>query len=229
MSLEKLWELEKEIKKLEDSEEYKTLAYKNRAWTLPQPTEQEKGEWHLLNKKLDELKANRQDHVKIISSINSNSSAKKAEKFRKKHATAIKDERLLLADVASKLWEKFRFDCEHENMPTFEDLRRASGFKQAGDVRDYFRRKAKGEVKEDEIKESFRKDVWIWLIGLDQRVNELLHDTLIENEDGSLRLVLEHDVYKNSAEVAKGLVHRLYGPEKKVDIIAASSDSSTSP
>jgi hypothetical protein len=63
------------------------------------------------------------------------------------------------------------------------------------DVRDYFRRKAKGEVQKDDIKDSLTKEAWIWLIGLNQRVNGLLHDTLITNEDGSLRLVLEHDVY----------------------------------
>ena len=64
------------------------------------------------------------------------------------------------------------------------------------------------------------------LISLNQRVNPLLHSKLNMNRDGSLRLVLEHDVYEDKARVAENIVQKLYGPEKKVDI---SSDSSTSP
>ena len=51
-----LVQLDQEIKALENSEEYKTLASKNRAWAVPNPTEREKGEWLLLKEKLDELK-----------------------------------------------------------------------------------------------------------------------------------------------------------------------------
>ena len=96
-------------------------------------------------------------------------------------------------------------------------------------MRNYFHMKAKGAVKEDDIKESLTAQEWIWLIGLDQRVNTLLHDKLITNQDGSLRLVLEHEVYQDGAGMAENLVRKLYGPEKKVDIKDASSDSSTSP
>ena len=46
-----LVQLEQEIKALENSEEYKTLAYKNRAWVVLKPTEQEKGEWQLAKEK----------------------------------------------------------------------------------------------------------------------------------------------------------------------------------
>jgi hypothetical protein len=69
-------------------------------------------------------------------------------------------------------------------------------------VRDYFRKKAEGEVKEDEIKESFPEEEWIWLVGLNQHVNPLLHDKLIANQDGSLRLVLEHELYEDGAGMA---------------------------
>ena len=64
---------------------------------------------------------------------------------------------------------------------------------------------------------------------MNQRVNQLLHDTLITNQDGSLRLVLEHDVYQDGVDMAEELVRTLYGSSKKVDIKNASSDSSTSP
>ena len=96
-------------------------------------------------------------------------------------------------------------------------------------MRNYFRKKAEGAVKEDDIKESLTEKEWIWLIGLNQRVNPLLHDNLITNQDGSLRLVLEHEVYEDGAGLAENLVLKLYGSSKKVDIKDASSDSSTSP
>jgi exonuclease VII small subunit len=47
----------------------------------------------------------------------------------------------------------------------------------------------------------------------------LLHDKLINNHDGSLRLVLEPEIYKNGVELAKSLVLKLYGSENKVDVI----------
>jgi hypothetical protein len=149
---------------------------------------------------------------------------KKSEKTRKgyKKDTAIKDERLLLSDVAITMWERFQFDCAYEDGPSFGDLKRAAGFKNYGDVCDYFRKKAKGAIKEDDIKESFTREEWIWLIGLNQRVNSLLHDKLITNQDGNLRLVLEHEVYVDGAWLAENIVLKLYGPDKKVDIKDAS-------
>ena len=225
-----LIQLDQEIKALENSEEYKTLAYKNRAWAVPKPTEQEKGEWQLLEEKLADLKKKEDFYQNAILSTNAHS-VKKSDKTRKgyKRDTATKDERLLLSDVAIKMWERFQFAYAFEDGPSFGDLKRAAGFGNCKDVRDYFRRKAKGEVQEDDIKDLLTKEAWIWLIGLNQRVNGLLHDTLITNEDGSLRLVLEHDVYEGGRKVAEELVRTLYGSSKKVDIKDASSDSSTSP
>ena len=225
-----LVQVEQEIKSLENSEEYKTLANKNRAWAVPQPTEQEKGEWQLLKEKLAALKQKEDFYQKAILSTNAHS-VKKSDKTRKgyKKDTAIKDERLLLSDVAITMWERFGYTLEHNGKPTFGDFKRAAGFKNDGDVRDYFRKKAKAEVKEDDIKESFTKEAWIWLIGLNQRVNPLLHDKLITNQDGSLRLVLEHDIYEDGAGMAENVVRTLYGFSKKVEIKDASSDSSTSP
>ena len=220
-------QLEQEIKALENSETFKTLASKNRAWAVLKPTEQEKGEWQLLKEKLADLKKKEDFYQKAILSTNAHS-VKKSDKTRKgyKKDTGIKDERLLLSDVAITMWERFQFACAYEDGPSFGDLKRASGFSTYKDVRNYFRKKAKGE---DDIKESLTEKEWIWLIGLNQRVNPLLHDKLITNQDGSLRLVLEHEVYEDGAGMAENLVLKLYGPEKKVDIKDASSDSSTSP
>ena len=226
----KLDYLEQEIMQLENSEEYKTLAHKNRAWALPKPTEQEKGEWDLLKKKLDELKERRKEHVNIILSMNSHS-VKKSDKTRKgyKKDTAIKDERLLLSDVAITMWERFGFTLERDGKPTFGDFKRAAGFKDDDDVSGYFAKRTKEQVKKDDIKESLTEEEWILLIGLNQRVNPLLHSKLNTNRDGSVRLVLEHDVYEDKASVAENIVQKLYGPEKKIDIKDAASDSSNSP
>jgi len=225
-----LFQIDQEIKALENSEEFKTLASKNRAWAVPKPTEQEQGEWQLLKEKLDDLKKNKDFYQKAILSTNAHS-VKKSDKTRKgyKKDTAIKDERLLLSDVAITMWERFQFDCAYEEGPSFGDLKRASGFSTCKDVRNYFLKKAKGAVKEDDIKESLTEEEWIWLIGLNQRVNPLLHDKLSKNQDGSIRLVLEHEVYEIKAAMAENLVLKLYGSSKKVDIKDASSDSSNSP
>ena len=98
---DQLDQLDEEIKQLENSEKFKTLANKNRAWAFPKPLEQEKGEWDALRKTLDELKGKRHDYVKIVLSSNAHS-VKKSDNIRKgyKKDTAIKDERLLLSDVA---------------------------------------------------------------------------------------------------------------------------------
>jgi len=225
-----LVQVEQEIKALENSEEYKTLANKNRTWAVPKPTEQEKGEWQLLKEKLAALKKKEDFYQNAILSTNAHS-VKRSDKTRKgyKNDTAIKDERLLLSSIARKIWEKFHFDCEFDHSPTFGDLKRAAGFSYNKDVHDYFKKRANRQVQEDEIKESLTEEEWIWLMGLNQRVNQLLHDSLITNQDGSLRLVLEPEVYKDGVGLSKNLILKWYGPEKKVDIKDAASDSSASP
>ena len=220
-------QLAQEIMALENSEKFKTLEHKNRAWAVPKPTEQEKGEWQLLKEKLADLKKKEDFYRKADLSTNAHS-VKKSDKTRKgyKKDAAIKDERLLLSDVAITMWERFGFTLQRYGKPTFGDFQWAAGFKDDDDVRDYFRKKSKGEVQEDKIKESFTKEAWIWLIGLNQRINPLLHDKLTTNQDGSLRLVLEHDVYEDGIGMAQYVIRILYGSSKKVDI---KSDSSTSP
>ena len=51
----------------------------------------------------------------------------------------------------SEMWERFGYTLKQYGNPTFGDFKRAAEFKNDGDVRDYFRKKAKGEVKEDAI------------------------------------------------------------------------------
>ena len=225
-----LAQIEQEIKTLENSEEFKTLASKNRVWANPKPTEQEVGEWKLLKEKLAYLREKEDFHQKAILSTNAHS-VKKYDKTRKgyKADTAIKDERLLLSSISRKIWEKLPFNCEFDNSPTFGDLKRAAKFRYNRDVHDYFTKRANRQVQEEEIKESLTAEEWIWLIGLNQRVNLLLHDSLIANQDGILRLVLEPEVYKDGVDLSKNLILKWYGPEKKVDIKDAASDSSTSP
>ena len=93
----------------------------------------------------------------------------------------------------------------------------------------YFEKRASEQVKKDDIKESLTKEAWNWLILLNQRVNSLLHDKLITNQDGSVRLVLEHDVYEDGVGMAEYVIRTLYGSSMKVDIKDAASDSSNSP
>ena len=91
--LDQLDQLDQEIKALENSEEYKTLARKNRAWAVPKPTEQENGEWQLLKEKLSALKKKEDFYQNAILSTNAHS-VKKSDKTRKgyKKDTAVKDE-----------------------------------------------------------------------------------------------------------------------------------------
>ncbi|KAI3657505.1 hypothetical protein MP638_001198 [Amoeboaphelidium occidentale] len=206
---QKLDAVEQDIKALENSEEYKALAKKNRAWADPKLTEAEKGEWGLLKEKLDELKERRRDYVQIILSTNAHSKD-----------AAVKDERLLLSDVAIKMWERFNFALKYD-APTFGDFMEAAGFDGKG-------ARNQGKVEKDEIKESLSRAEWIALLDLSSHVNPLLHHPLVEKEDGSLRLVLEHEIYEQKAGLFGNLIHKLYGPDKKVDIKDASSDSSES-
>ncbi|KAI3630376.1 hypothetical protein MIR68_011811 [Amoeboaphelidium protococcarum] len=226
----KLDAVEQEIKALENSEEYKTLAKKNSVWFVHKATDEEKADWELLKEKLAKLEKDKEFYQKAILSSNAQA-VKKADPIRKRYKkdTAIKDERLLLSTAARKRWQQFNYTLERKGKPTFGDLKRAAGFRGDEDVREYFEKRALGEIEKDDIKECMREDEWIFLITLNYRVNGLLQDELIANEDGSIRLVLEHDVYQAAAEVAENIVVDLYEGEKKVDVKDASSDSSGSP
>jgi cell division protein ZapA (FtsZ GTPase activity inhibitor) len=107
-----LFQLEQEIKALENSAEYQILAFKNHVTAIPKPTEKEEYEWQTLKEeyewqtlkeKLDSLKRN-QEFYRTIQSMNAQS-LKQTDKTRKRYKkdTAIKDERLLLSDVAITL------------------------------------------------------------------------------------------------------------------------------
>lgn len=52
--------------------------------------------------------------------------------------------------------------------------------------------------------------------------------SMVKNDDGSLRRVLEHEVYEQGAGLFVNLIHKMYGPDQKVDIKEASSESSES-
>jgi hypothetical protein len=52
-----------------------------------------------------------------------------------------------------------------------------------------------------------------------------LHDTFWEHKYGSLRVVLENDVYRSGKELAENIIRKWSGPEKNVDIKDAASDS----
>jgi hypothetical protein len=108
-------------------------------------------------------------------------------------------------------------------------LKKAAGFNWYNDVHDYFRRSAIGQVKKDDVKESLTEEEWIWLIGLNERVNLRLHDSLIKNQDGSLRLVLEPEVYEDGVELAKNIILKWYGPDNKIDVRKGERYSSASP
>jgi hypothetical protein len=222
----KLDAVEQEIKALENSEEYKTLAKKNRAWAAPKPTEAEKGEWGLLKEKLAELKKKEEFYQNAILSTNAHS-VKKADSTRKKYKkdTAIKDGRLFLSTIAKRMWEQFGFPVEIEDSPTFGDVIKAAELRNSYQVRDYFRKREAGKVEADQIKDSNTEDEWIKMIEMDRRVNRLLHDEMVKNDDGSYRLVLESEEYKGDAELYEGLVKK-WCPGKKVEVKDASSDSS---
>ena len=224
-----LAQIDHEIKAIQNSEYYQDLAYKNRPWALPKPTEDEVKGWRLLKENLDKLQMSKDYIQKSILSANSRS-VRKLDKVRKgyKKDTAIKDERLLLSDIAKKAWKRFFYPLDRKGQPTFGDLKRAAGFYDNGDVCEYFLKRGRGELEADEMKEALTEDEWVWLIEMNQRVNGLLHGDLITNEDGSLRLVLEHDYYEEKAELAKNMIRKWYGPEKIVDTKDAASNSSAS-
>ncbi|KAI3652324.1 hypothetical protein MP228_003627 [Amoeboaphelidium protococcarum] len=222
---QKLKSVEQKIDTLQNSDGYKTLAKKNSVWFVKYATDDEKADWELLREKLARLKDRRRDYVQIILSQYAHA-VNKADNTRKKYKkdTAIRDERLLLSDVATKLWKRFRFAVVFENSPSFDDLMKATGFFINDQVHDYFRKREQNIVELDLIKESLSEKQWIKLIGLNSRVNHSLQDTLIEQADGSIRLVLEHEVYQDGAKLLEDVVKSLYGSEKEVDIQVACND-----
>jgi DNA repair exonuclease SbcCD ATPase subunit len=92
--------VEQEIKTLENREEYKTLAKKNRAWAVLKPTEEEKGEWGLLKEKLAKLEKHKEFYQKAILSTNSHS-LKKADSTHKKYK---KDTAIKMRDCCCQMW-----------------------------------------------------------------------------------------------------------------------------
>ncbi|KAI3656522.1 hypothetical protein MP638_001254 [Amoeboaphelidium occidentale] len=197
---QKLETVEKKIEELENSEEYKTLAKKNRAWAVLKPKEEEKGEWGILKEKLFELKKDKEFYQKAILSTNA-AAVKKTDTVRKgyKKETAIKRERQL----------------PKKGNASFGNLLEFVGFSHSGDVSDYIRKRNTEQIEPHPLKDKFTLKHWDYLITLNSRVNPELHMGLPRNNKNELEVVLESDVHDE--KVVKEVL-AIVAPEEKVDV-----------
>jgi hypothetical protein len=216
--------VEQEIKALENSEYYQTLKKKNRAWAVPKPTEEEKGEWQELKEELAELKKDKEFWQKAILSTNA-AAVKKTDTVRKgyKRETAVKRERQLLNTVAINLYNEVGFEIAYST-PTFGDVKKATGFHSAEDVNNYFIGKKAGKVAATRLNDTFDEKCWIYLVELNTRVNPQMHVGL-PDVGNALEVVLENDVFDKQT-VTKILA--IVEPGRNVDIKNAESDSDKS-
>jgi hypothetical protein len=97
---------------------------------------------------------------------------------------------------------------------------KTTGLKNNFQVREYFRKRAVGEVEPDLSKDSNAEGEWITMIEMYKRVHRLLLDEMVKNDDGSYRLVLKNKAYKSNARFYEGLVKR-WCPGKKVKVYDA--------
>jgi hypothetical protein len=225
---EKLEEVEQKISDLISSVEYKDLANNNRAWAQPKPTEQQKGEWNLLQEQLTQLKKKEEFWQNAILSSNA-SQAKKQDSVRKgyKKEAATKSERAMLSSIADHLYSKYVFETNYDD-PTFGDVMEATGFKSRKAILHYFYLKKKSkEIENDELKDYFTEQEWIYLIDLNYAVNRELHSYLKREQDGTTVVVLEEKFYDvklvTKIMVKTGVVE----DAEHLDVKMAESDSST--
>jgi hypothetical protein len=217
--------VEQEIKALENSEYYQTLKKKNRAWAIPKPTEEEKGEWQELKEELAELKKDKEFYQKAILSTNA-AAVKMTDTVRKgyKRETAVKRERQLLNHIAIAYQDEYRFRPSKGNA-SFGNLLEFVGFSHSGDVIDYIRKKNAKQIEPHPLKDKFTLKHWDYLITLNSRVNPELHNGLPRNNKNELEVVLESDVYDE--KIVKEVL-AIVAPEEKVDVKNAESDSDKS-
>lgn len=224
---QKLEEVEQKISDLINSAEYKDLANKNRAWAQPKPTEQQKGEWNLLQEELTQLKLDKSFWQNAILSSNA-SQFKKQDSVRKgyKKEAATKSERAMLSSIADHLYSKYVFETNYDD-PTFGDVMEATGFKSRKAITLYFSLKKSKEIENDELKDYFTEQEWIYLIDLNYAVNRELHSYLKREKDGTTVVVLEERFY-DAKLVTKIMVKTgVVEDAEHLDVKNAESDSST--
>jgi hypothetical protein len=232
--LQELNEVEEKIQALKDRDDYKDLAEKNRAWVMPKPNEQVKGEWELLKDELAKLEKDKEFWQQTI--LSSNASQRKGYKKE----TATKSERELITTVSDYLYSLYEYPKIHTN-PTFGDAVHFLSFQHAYLVCQYFLSPTTFRKKYpllsactprdgvDGLMENvYSEEQWVYLVDLNHRVNGLLHNGLKKQEDGRYVVILEDAVYDKP--MVQGIMiasKKIVSPDG-VEIKNAESDSGRS-
>ena len=218
--------IEQKIEKLINSEEYKDLANKNRAWAQPKPTEQQQGEWKLLQEQLTQLKKKEEFWQNAILTSNT-SHMKKQDSVRKgyKKEIAAKSQRALLTSIANHLYSMYDFKVQYDD-PTFGDVMYATEFKSRKAIRDYFLSKKKAkEIESSGLKDCYTEEEWTYLVDMNHAVNYELHSNLKETKDGTTVVVLQENFYKAKLVTKIMVKTGLVEDADHLDVKNAESDS----
>jgi hypothetical protein len=181
---ERLLLIEQEIDALINSEKYKQLEKKNRAWAVPKPTDQEQGEWGLLKEQLSDL----EEQQNFWQTVLLNAMEQDLIRKERKKERAIRSVRVLLTSFALRLYSMYRFETRYET-PTFGDVLHATQFKSLKAILDYFSGKKKRNPHWDALRNSFTQEQWIYFFELNYEVNGAFHTTLTQR-DGKTLIVL---------------------------------------
>ena len=231
---EKLEAVEKKIEALENSEEYKELANKNKAWVVPKPTDAEKGEWLILTVKLAELKKKEAFWEQAILTSNT-AQVRKTDTVRKgyKKETAAKTERQALTEVADYLYSLYHFPTKFNN-PSFGDAISALGFHNSSLIQTYFQKPTPNTVYTKRtgiqglMEDVYSPQEWDYLVQLNNHVNINLHSGLPKQADGKKVIILDSLFYKPSIMESVMMKSKVVVSKTELDIKDAKSDSSFS-
>ncbi|KAJ1498576.1 hypothetical protein HMI54_010304 [Coelomomyces lativittatus] len=221
---EQLIEVNKEIKALIHSEEYKELTRKNHGWAVLAPTNHEKGEWELLKEKLMKLEEDKKFWQKVMLNITA-SYVQKQDPIRKeyKKKSVPKSSRDFLITIAKHLYSIYRFPLRFDH-PSFGDVKEAAGFKNTKDVFNYFSArvnlKTSTDSNHDVIQNFFSQAQWIYFLDL----NAQLHGGLTMTNDITT-ILLPPSAFQ--PKLVQDVLEKIGFDPTHFDIKEGNSDSST--
>ena len=212
-------QVEQDIKALENSEKYKSLASKNRAWAIPKPTEQEEGEWQLLKEKLADLKRKEDCYQKAQVDPTQKPAISITRHQDYKHSKAVHSSRSYLTTIAVELEKLYVLEKAKPDEPaTF------------GDILWNSRRIPQPAPKLPNLPELgryFTKQEWTFLKDLNNTVNPALHSELDVGIDGKTREVVLPIQLSHFAATCKRIAKKAKVVNEVSDLIVKNEGSAS--
>jgi hypothetical protein len=229
--VQRLRELQDEVKSIKDSEEYKRVSRYGNAWIARNAHSDEEqrdlASWQMLKQQLDALEAQRKDWVRLIESTHVQQ-VKKKDTTRKdyKREMAVRSQRGIVNTIASQLYADYDFPILFED-PTFGDVLAAVGFYNRNRICKYFATKMNPDCKytkrEGTIKDLenvFTQDQWMYLFQMHNYANTKLHRSL-PMDQGKMTVVVENELY--APETIRGIFKVVMKTKVEIDVKNAES------